>query len=300
MRGESSSALKSVQDQGWAEALAASLPGHVPTGKRSIGMPENKHSKVEGWTSWWRVRHRFTHWHDTDIHETSSLNLRNVRARRETDGKRQYDTFSKCRISGSCVWFDLGWTRKSFLEYLTWTRENALCRGTGAREHLLTLLRWFAVQEQVPEVTGWEVATLHWPRPSLLSQTLQLWTCKLLRLWGADTPGHIPWHGKGGSNLGLLSFLWSFRNPCAGSKEQFLEKVHTAGWMERQRLLFLPGAPLHSCVDRCLAPSMSTQLQLSWLEEPGGLSSFWELAGGYAWWCWCFHTWSQFHISALW
>lgn len=83
-----------------------------------------------------------------------------------------------------------------------------------------------------------------------------------------------PWHGKGGSNLGLLRFLWSFRNPCAGSKEQFLETVHTAGWMERQRSLFLPGAPLHSSVDRCLAPSMSTQLQLSWLEEPGGLSSF--------------------------
>lgn len=50
MRGESSNALKSVQDQGLAEALAASLHTHMPAEKRSITMPENKHSEMEEWT----------------------------------------------------------------------------------------------------------------------------------------------------------------------------------------------------------------------------------------------------------
>lgn len=103
--------------------------------------------------------------------------------------------------------------------------QNSLCQGLGVKESW-ALLGWHLCRRAL-EAAGWGVVAPGWPYPGLLSQlfTVSSEPASSRGSWVTNTSCQIPWHEKEGSNLGLLSFLWSFYNPCAGSKDQCLESA---------------------------------------------------------------------------
>lgn len=115
--------------------------------------------------------------------------------------------------------------------------ENGLCRGLGVKESWALL--------------GWRLRRGHWklqdgavgrgwPHPGLLSQLLTV-SSEPAGSRGSgvtNTSCQTLWHEEEGSNLGLLSFLWSFYNPVLAPRTNAPRRLCTAGRTEGHRLLF--------------------------------------------------------------